>query len=183
MSEIPKLTGVRIAEYASDEELEALSRLADEIWHECYADIITDKQIDYMIDKYQSAAAMKAQIEDEGYHYFVLEIDGVPSGYFGLQKLGDTGDIYAADGIRTMFLSKFYLRRELRGKGFGSQMFREIKRFTRKNGCELIKLTVNRNNVHAINVYKHIGMRVIDEKVTDIGEGFVMDDYIFGIMI
>lgn len=179
MADIPKLTGVRITEYTEDAQLETLARLADEIWHECYADIISDLQIDYMVEKFQSAEALKAQIADEGYRYFVLEIDGVPSGYYGLKPLGATG----MDKLQTMFLSKFYLRRELRGKGFGSQMYREIKRFTRRAGCELIKLTVNRGNIHAINVYKHLGMRVLEEKVTDIGSGYVMDDYIFGIMV
>ena len=179
MANIPALTGVRIIEYTEDAQLERLAQLASEIWHECYADIISDRQIDYMTEKFQSAEAMKEQIESEGYRYFVLEIDGVPSGYSGLVRRPGEG----LEPEEIMFLSKFYLRRELRGKGFASQMFREVKRFTRRSGLELIKLTVNRNNVHAINVYKHFGMRNLEEKVTDIGSGFVMDDYIFGIMV
>ena len=173
------LTNMKITEYTTDDQLAALSELASEIWHECYGGIISDGQIDYMVDKFQSAEAMKEQTAQEGYHYFVLEIDGEPGGYYALVKKPGEG----LDPPEIMFLSKFYLRRELRGKGFASQMYREIKRFTRRAGLEMIKLTVNRGNTHAINVYKHIGMRIITERVTDIGGGYVMDDYIFGIMI
>ena len=173
------LTNMRITEYTTDEQFERLAELASEIWHECYGGLISDGQIDYMVDKFQSAEAMREQTAQEGYRYFVLEIDGEPGGYYGLVKKPGEG----LDPPEIMCLSKFYLRRELRGKGFSSQMFREIKRFTRRAGLEMIKLTVNRGNIHAINVYKHIGMRMIKEQVTDIGSGYVMDDYVFGIMI
>ena len=39
-------------------------------------------------------------------------------------------------------------------------------------------LTVNKYNEHAIDVYKHYGFKIVDSVVTDIGNGFVMDDYI-----
>lgn len=167
------MTSLKMVEYTEEEQLRTLAAMADEIWHECFPDIISDMQIDYMVEKFQSYEAIKKQIEDEGYHYFVVEIDGVPAGYYGLCKKPDG----------TMFLSKLYLRQEMRGRGIASMMYREIKRFTRREGCELIKLTVNKRNTHAINVYKHIGMRLLDETVTDIGGGFVMDDYVFGIMV
>ena len=35
------------------------------------------------------------------------------------------------------------------------------------------------NNNHAIEVYKHKGFVVIRKQVADIGNGFVMDDYVF----
>ena len=39
-------------------------------------------------------------------------------------------------------------------------------------------LTVNKHNELAIRAYRGTGFDVIDSVETDIGEGFVMDDYI-----
>ena len=41
-----------------------------------------------------------------------------------------------------------------------------------------IWLTCNRNNTSSLEVYKHLGFEVVREEVADIGNGFVMDDYI-----
>ncbi len=43
--------------------------------------------------------------------------------------------------------------------------------------CSSVYLTVNKNN-SSYNIYRHLGFEVIDSVVTDIGEGFVMDDYV-----
>jgi RimJ/RimL family protein N-acetyltransferase len=48
----------------------------------------------------------------------------------------------------------------------------------RKIGKKRVYLTVNKHNNHAIDVYKKIGYSVADTAVTDIGGGYVMDDYI-----
>ena len=173
------MTSLKMIEYTTDKQLTTLAALADEIWHECFPDIISDQQIDYMVEKFQSFEAMKHQIAEQGYHYFVVEIDGVPAGYYALCEQPGSG----LNNVPTLFLSKFYLRVEMRGKGIASIMYREIKRYTRRAGCQLIKLVVNKRNYHAISIYKHIGMTLLDEIVTDIGGGFVMDDYVYGIMV
>ena len=55
---------VTINKVSSSAKLKAVSELADEIWHECFVDIITVGQIDYMVEKFQSYAAMTAQVAD-----------------------------------------------------------------------------------------------------------------------
>lgn len=164
---------LRFEEYVSDEQLRELSELADVIWHEFFPGIITDAQVDYMVEKFQSFAAMKKQIAEQGYHYFAVVIDDVAVGYYAVAKQQD-GSLY---------LSKLYLRADMRRKGLASMMFREVKKYARKEGIELIWLTVNRHNLHAIEVYKHLGMRLLREEKFDIGSGFVMDDLVFGIMV
>jgi ribosomal protein S18 acetylase RimI-like enzyme len=113
---------------------------------------------------------MKAQIAEQGYRYFAVKIDGEAIGYYGVCKKEDG----------SLFLSKLYLRSDMRGKGLASLMFKEVKRIARECGSETIWLTVNKGNTHAISVYKKFGMRLIREECTDIGEGYVMDDYVFG---
>ena len=48
----------------TDTEIETLAALADEIWHEFFPGIISDAQVDYMVEKFQSAPAMRQQIAE-----------------------------------------------------------------------------------------------------------------------
>lgn len=173
------LKNFAIEEIKTDEELTELAEFANDVWHEFFPGIITVEQIDYMVEKFQSYNAMKEQLAHEGYSYYGVRIDGALVGYFGICKKQCT----KLDSGESLFLSKLYLKKCMRGKGIASLMFKEVKRIARREGCELIWLTVNKRNDHAVSVYKHIGMRVIREEQTDIGNGFVMDDYVFGIMI
>ena len=50
---------------SSDEDIRALATLASEIWHEYFVSIITEEQIDYMVEKFQSYPALKKAIEEE----------------------------------------------------------------------------------------------------------------------
>ena len=90
------------------------------------------------------------------------------TGYAGLQE---------ANG--KLFLSKLYIAKENRGKKIASEAFLFIEELARKRNLKSIWLTVNRNNTHAIDVYKAKGFSIIRTQVTDIGNGFVMDDYVF----
>lgn len=48
----------------------------------------------------------------------------------------------------------------------------------REVGARTIWLTVNRRNERAIGAYRRAGFREVRAQVTDIGGGYVMDDYI-----
>ncbi|SDA21227.1 Acetyltransferase (GNAT) family protein [Ruminococcus sp. YE71] len=162
----------------TDEHLRTVAVLADQIWHECYRKILPAQQIDYMVRTLQSFESLKEQLEN-GTEYYMIEIDGLPVGYYAFEKRSDDV-LYGKDYL---FISKMYLLADIRHKGFASLILKQIRKYARANGFELIKLYVNRKNEHAISVYKHKGMRLIDELDRDIGEGFVAEDYIFGKMI
>ena len=47
-----------------------------------------------------------------------------------------------------------------------------------ENCYNKIRLTVNKYNQYTIDAYNKWGFKTVDSVVTDIGNGFVMDDYI-----
>lgn len=145
------------------EEIKTLAELASEIWHEYWPCILTPEQIDYMVENFQSENAIKEQIANENYTYYFLIIDGEVAGYTGVSEKGEY-----------LFLSKLYIKKEFRHQGIGRKAFDEIK----KLGFDKIQLTVNKYNKNTIEAYLKYGFKIIDEAVTDIGNGFVMDDYI-----
>ncbi len=149
-------------------ELVQVAELAEKIWHECFAQILSAEQIDYMVEKFQSYKAMCDQTENQGYSYHAVYDNRELCGYFAVKPEEDD----------RFFLSKLYLRSDKRGRGMASKMleyiFEEARSFSKKS----VYLTVNKHNYHAIEVYKKTGFVTIDSVVTDIGNGFVMDDYI-----
>lgn len=159
---------VTIEKITADEELREVSVLAEKIWHECFVGIISEAQIDYMVGKFQSYNAMKEQISDQGYSYYAVRDNGDLCGYIGMKP---------EEGSR-FFLSKLYLRKDKRNKGIASQMLEKVISEAKAAGKSSVYLTVNKHNRHAIDVYIKKGFRMISDAVTDIGGGFVMDDYI-----
>ena len=150
-----------------EEEIAAVSALADEIWREHYPAIISDEQIVYMLECFQSKAAIRKQIDDD-YHYALILIDGRAAGYLAVQPDPDE---------KALFLSKIYLCQGMRGRGGGHAASEYITQLARDKGCSRIWLTVNRMNRSAIKAYERWGFSITGEVVADIGEGFVMDDY------
>lgn len=145
------------------DDIKLLADLAHKIWNEYWPCILTQAQIDYMVEKFQSQKAIKNQIENENYTYYFLTVDGEIVGYTGVCDRGEY-----------LFLSKLYIKKEFRHKGYGKLAFEKIKSL----GFNRIQLTVNKQNKNTINAYLKYGFEIINEDVTDIGNGFVMDDFI-----
>ncbi|MDE5764658.1 MAG: GNAT family N-acetyltransferase [Ruminococcus sp.] len=159
---------VEIKEVSGTAGLQEIALLADEIWHECFVGIISSGQIDYMVEKFQSFRAMTEQTEQQGYKYLAVRDDGELCGYIGIKP--ETDD--------RLFLSKLYLRKDKRGHGTASLMLGRVFEEAGKIGKKRVYLTVNKHNVHAVDVYVRKGFVQTAEAVTDIGGGYVMDDFI-----
>lgn len=142
-----------------------IARLADTIWREHYIPIIGAGQVNYMLEKFQSAYAMAKQAA-KGMEYYTVRFEDAPVGYFAFEKRG-----------RELFLSKIYLLKEYRGKGLGKASMGFITASARELDCAEISLTVNKYNDRSIRAYKGMGFRKTEEAVVDIGGGYVMDDY------
>lgn len=151
----------------TSEQLQAVSGLAQEIWTQHYLPIIGKPQVDYMLEHYQSPSALRRQIECENYTYYLLQVRGVNVGYIG---------VVAQE--RSLFLSKLYIKEKYRGKGLASQAIEFCTKLCREKHLEKIWLTVNRHNTGSIAVYRRLGFITTREQAADIGNGFVMDDYI-----
>ncbi|HPT15706.1 MAG TPA: GNAT family N-acetyltransferase [Kiritimatiellia bacterium] len=145
-------------------QIAAIAALAEEIWMPHYAPIIGAAQVRYMLAKFQSPAAIARQIAAEGYEYYFAP----DAGYLAL----------VPDPARkSMLLSKIYVKADLRRSGLGRTMVAFAERRCAECGCTELWLTVNRHNAGAIAFYERMGFRKTREVATDIGGGFVMDDW------
>ncbi|WP_201005434.1 GNAT family N-acetyltransferase [Paenibacillus glycanilyticus] len=159
---------IEITKVHTADQITLVARLAGQIWREHYVSMITIEQIDYMIEKFQSVSAITDQIRNQGYEYYLLQQqDGSAAGYLSIRV--DNGKL---------FLSKFYVSKEHRGRGYASQAMAFIEQLCKERGLSHIWLTVNRDNASSIAVYEKKGFVNVREQVADIGNGYVMDDFI-----
>ena len=150
-----------------DNDIKQIAALADIIWHEHFTPIIGAAQVSYMLDKFQSFHAISYAVKKSHYTYFMaIDDSGTLCGYCGVQPQADD----------SLFLSKLYVRKESRGKGLS----RQLLDFSHQHfpQCKSVWLTVNRNNTNTIHIYEHMGFVKMREQRSDIGSGFVMDDYV-----
>lgn len=142
--------------------------LSKDIWQENYIDMISQKQIDYMLNMMYNPIRLQQDL-DEGYQWELIYQDASLIGYLA----------YVIKEDHRVFLSKIYLKTAVQGIGLGKVALNRVKEYAKNKGCKAVYLTVNKNNIKGIRAYQKSGFTIIDEVVVDIGNGYIMDDYIF----
>ncbi|MGD0251785.1 MAG: bifunctional aminotransferase class I/II-fold pyridoxal phosphate-dependent enzyme/GNAT family N-acetyltransferase [Verrucomicrobiota bacterium] len=154
---------------ATEADLRAISELAGVIWRACYPSIITNAQIDYMLARMYSLDVLRGEIRSQGICFDQLLVD---------DKLAAFASYGPTDEPGVIKLHKLYLLPELHGRGLGSRLLQHVEREVRAGEGRRLILSVNKRNTKAITAYQRNGFVIADSVVTDIGDGFVMDDYI-----
>ena len=150
------------------EAVEELLPLVETIWREVFPPIIGDAQTEYMLQNYQSQDNIRSEIRSGVQYYFITEENTTYIGYLAFELREEC-----------LFISKMYLLRAARGKGLSSELFDWLEETALNHGKERLQLRVNRSNTRAIEVYLHKGFVITHTGISDIGGGFVMDDYYF----
>lgn len=158
------MNGIYVNKALSDADIKTIEILAQKIWSQHYIPIIGKAQVAYMLERFQSFGAIKNDIEN-GYTYYIAYSGDKPCGYSAVKI--DNG----------VFLSKFYVEEAARGAGAGKAMLSSISEYAKEHAQERIWLTCNKYNP-TVDIYKKLGYTIADSIVTDIGGGFVMDDYV-----
>lgn len=151
------------------ESLSAVRSIAAEIWPETFRDILSGEQIAYMMKMMYAAPVMNDELA-RGVRFILVKVDGENAGYISWSP--------CPDSPQTAKLHKLYLRSRWHHTGTGSAMLRYMIGLCRGLGFKFLKLNVNRHNAPAIRAYARNGFRVVEKVCTDIGGGFVMDDYV-----
>jgi len=153
---------------AEEKDISIIQDLAEKSWNFAYADILKSEQIDYMLDLMYSSDALKIHLENPNFHYYLIKGNDEFLGFIGFEFHQELG---------TTKLHRIYFLKEAQGKGLGKKALNFIKEEVKKIGDKRITLAVNKNN-QAKSFYESQGFKVYDEGVFDIGNGYVMDDYL-----
>ena len=150
------------------EDIPTIQEIAEEAWRPTYGHILTEEQTLYMIPMMYNTEVISTQID----LFSMVEEDGFAIGYCAFEITSET------DGK----LHKLYLRPLAKQKGIGSFMIDQISLQARSLGLTSIYLNVNKLN-SAVEFYPKKGFIVEREMVLDIGNGYVMDDYVMRLFL
>jgi ribosomal protein S18 acetylase RimI-like enzyme len=153
----------------SIQDIENIQTIASQIWNKYYIKILSQEQIDYMLNLMYNSNQIKFEIENDFFWFKFL---------FNNNIIGFTS--FSILNNNKYKLHKLYIDTNYHNKGFGFKAINFIIDFLKNKNATYLTLNVNKYNTQAINFYKKNGFQIIDSVVVDIGNNFVMDDYIMG---
>lgn len=151
---------------ATEADIPVIRSLADRIWNACYAGMISGEQISYMLAWMYSEKKLREDFS-RGVRFELLEAEAGTAGYLATE---------AVEG--SLYLHKLYLAPELHGQGVGRALLEHVLELARRSKLPVVRLNVNKANIRALRSYERAGFVIEQSVVNDIGQGFVMDDYV-----
>lgn len=149
---------------ANIEDASLIHDLAHAIWYPTYENILSKKQIDFMLDKMYSVEVLSAAIQNNtAFHLLYEEENAV--GFIGIVPKGEL-----------LRIEKIYLLPSTQGKGYGKQLIDYAAQEAKKLGLDTLELNVNRSN-NAYQFYLKQGFEVIQEVDIPYYE-FTLDDFV-----
>jgi len=160
---------------ATEQDIPLIQELARRSWENAYADILSGEQMEYMLDTMYSDDEILSHLQQSNYHYYMIldEVNDLYDGFIGYENSYEKG---------TTKLHRIYLVPESKGKGLGKKALTFLTEKVSESGDRRIILNVNKYN-SAKAFYESQGYTVYGEGVFDIGNGFVMDDYLMEFLI
>lgn len=151
---------------AADTDIPLIQELIFEIYPTTYGEILSQAQIDFMLDKSYSTEGLNNSMAVGQDFYLLFDSEGKALGFIALQNKEDN----------ILRIEKLYLHPTTQGKGFGTLLIDFAGREARRREREILELNVNRSN-KAYYFYLKQGFMVTAE--VDIPYyGFVLDDYV-----
>ena len=153
---------------ASEAQIGIIRETAHRTWPSTYGGILTPYQLNYMLDRFYSDAALTGNFADG--HQFLIAWEGDAA-------LGFASSVHDRPRRGTTKIPKIYVVPEAQGKGIGKKLLDTIADKARAAGSSKLTLNVNRFN-KALDFYKHIGFKIVGEEDIDLGNGVVQEDYV-----
>lgn len=154
---------------ATTDHIYNIQVLSNVIWPATFSNILSQEQISYMMDMMYSTSSLEKQMNKLNHHYLLAEEDGEYLGYLSYEL--------NYKGTPITKIHKIYVLPSIQGKGVGRLFIDAVSKLALKNNNTLLSLNVNRYN-KAIDFYKRMGFDFFASENIDIGNGFLMEDYV-----
>ncbi len=155
---------------AAVDDFSVIRQIAYDTWPVSYESIISQPQIEYMLDLIYNIESLKNQSNNLK-HQFILALNSIniPVAFasFSVSEINNS----------RCRLHKLYVLPDYHNKGIGKIMLSHIISEISSKGINSIELNVNRHN-NALNFYLQNNFQIIREEDIDIGNGFFMNDYV-----
>ena len=74
---------------ATLQDVALIRSLADGVWQETYASILSPQQIEYMFDMMYSHENLTIQMRDKHHHFLIISHNDTPCAYISIEPLGE----------------------------------------------------------------------------------------------
>jgi diamine N-acetyltransferase len=152
---------------AAPTDIPLLQTLARKIWRAHFPGIISVAQIEYMLDRMYATEVIDKEMR-AGTYWELIREGGEEVGFLSYSHL---------PAVALVKLHKLYVQVERHGQGLGRASLSHLMEVAAASGAREVSLYVNKNNRKAIRVYERAGFTIAEAVTSDIGGGFVMDDY------
>jgi N-acetylglutamate synthase-like GNAT family acetyltransferase len=150
---------------ATEEDITAITELAEKIWWPTYRNIISEEQISFMLKDMYSEESLKKQLVS-GVDFILAEKENLAVAFAGFSLIEP--EVYK--------LHKLYVLPSEQGNGTGKNLIEYIADLAREQGGKILELNVNRGN-SASEFYKKVGFEIY--RTVDISyHHFILNDYI-----
>jgi GNAT superfamily N-acetyltransferase len=159
--------------------------ISERTWPSTYGHIISQEQIDFMLDWMYSDSSLEKQM-NTGCKFYIASIKNENSNWdeIGFCSVSPDDEKDAidqmnerADGTKSHKLNKLYVLPAAQGTGAGKALLHQAIEVAKAAGASSIFLQVNKQN-NAYTFYLKQGFVKESEFKFDIGNGFFMDDYV-----
>lgn len=148
-------------------DVDAVAALARSVWQTTYPALISQAQMDAMLADRYAATRMRAQLDDPTHAWYVA--------WRGDTAVGFAHAYLDTDACK---LDKLYVHAAQQRQGVGKALLAAVEAWARAQHARRLRLQVNRGNAQALRAYEKYGFTIIESRVFDLGNGFVMDDHI-----
>jgi GNAT superfamily N-acetyltransferase len=143
--------------------------ISERTWPSTYGHIISQEQIDFMLDWMYSDTSLEKQMNN-GCEFYIANLNGDDVGFCSVGP-------EEAKGSKSHKLNKLYVLPAAQGTGAGKALLNKAIEVSKAAGSSSLFLQVNKQN-DAYTFYLKHGFVKEQEFKFDIGNGFFMDDYV-----
>lgn len=158
----------------TDENFTSIKAIAEEVWPIAYGKILSQAQLDYMMEMMYSIPSLQEQANQKKHRFILAKENETVLGFASYE-------LNYGKNPKTK-IHKIYILPNQQGNGIGKTLIDYINSEAKKRHQKTLFLNVNKNN-KAIRFYEKLGFTISNEQVINIGQGYVMDDYVMEISI
>lgn len=162
---------IRVATVA---DFNLIRSISERTWPSTYGHIISQEQIDFMLDWMYSDSSLAEQFT-KGHQFFIATLNGTDIGFCSVSE--DKENATKQNQQKAFKLNKLYVLPSAHGTGSGKALLIKAIEVAKAQGASSIFLQVNKHN-NAYTFYLKNGFIKEAEFKFDIGNGFFMDDYV-----
>lgn len=150
------------------DELSIVHEIAYATWPDTFKEILSQEQIQYMLNWMYDLKHLENQF-NQGHQFYVAELEEMPVGFIGIEPN------HPEKGLTK--IHKIYILPNKQGLGIGKKLIQYVRELSIQSEIEGLLLNVNRFN-KAVEFYKAIGFNILFEENIEIGNGYLMEDYV-----